>query len=113
LKLFGWHEKLDGIKSHFHPPVAGLRILTPVLLIEKQKGRQLKVVFWDRPIRAGGRFIFGPLAAQEFMTAHWSSIKDKHFTAASDAIMAALSGRGSPDVACEKFEKAVKSAAHV
>ena len=71
----------------------------------------MKVVFWDRPIRAGGRFIFGPLAAYQFMRTDWPPVRDRHFTVAADAILAALKGRGSPDVACEKFERAIKSAA--
>lgn len=45
------------------------------------------------------------------MTASWPGVKDRNFVAASEAIAAALSGRGSPDVACARFETAVRSAA--
>jgi len=71
---------------------------------------QVNIVLWDRPIRAGGNLIFGPLAAKEFMTNSWPKIKDRNFDKAVAAIRAAIRGRGSPDFARERFEKALLSA---
>lgn len=70
----------------------------------------MEIVLWDRPIRAGGKLIFGPQAAMEFMNANWPAEKDGNFTAATRAILAALGGHGSPDLACARFEKALASA---
>ncbi|WP_189635789.1 DUF982 domain-containing protein [Rhizobium grahamii] len=70
----------------------------------------MNVVLWDRPIRAGGNLIFGPLAAKEFMATGWSETKNGDFAAALTAILAAIRGKGSPDFAREHFEKALVSA---
>jgi hypothetical protein len=70
----------------------------------------VKDVFWDRPVRVGGALIFGPLTAQEFMVASWPQVQDQNCAVASAAIVAALAGQGSPDVARERFEMALKSA---
>lgn len=70
----------------------------------------MKSVIWDRPVRTGELLIFGPMAAHDFMGANWPPMKDACFAIAAEAILAALDGRGSPDVAREKFEAALKSA---
>ncbi|KGE02172.1 MULTISPECIES: DUF982 domain-containing protein [Rhizobium/Agrobacterium group] len=65
---------------------------------------------WDKPVRAGGHLIFGPLEAHNFMISDWPHLKDRDFAIAENAILAALDGRQSPDEAREKFEAALKSA---
>jgi hypothetical protein len=75
-----------------------------------KKDFQVNIVLWDQPIRAGGLLIFGPLEAKEFISRCWSPIEDGNFAAASDAILAALDERGSPDLARELFEIAIRSA---
>lgn len=70
----------------------------------------MKSIYWDKPVRIGGVMVFGPLAAQQFMSSAWPIKKDSGFGFASSAILAALKGRGSPDFAREQFEKALLSA---
>ena len=70
----------------------------------------MTTLFWDRPVRVGEIMIMGPLNAYDFMTSSWPLLKDSHFIAASEAILAALDGRGSPDLARERFEMALASA---
>ncbi|CDZ33721.1 Hypothetical protein NGAL_HAMBI1145_19750 [Neorhizobium galegae bv. officinalis] len=65
---------------------------------------------WDKPVRASGEMIFGPLQAHKFMISEWPYRKDREFALAESAILAALDGRNSPDEAREKFEAALASA---
>lgn len=67
-------------------------------------------MFWDLPVLANGRLIFGPLAAKTFMAEKWSTSRNSDFAPADLSIVKALTGRGSPDHARELFAKAVESA---
>lgn len=70
----------------------------------------MKKIFWDKPVVAGERLIFGPLEAQRFLHANWPYAKSLDFAAADLCIRKALDGRASPDEARELFEIAVQSA---
>lgn len=70
----------------------------------------MKNVIWDRPVDVHGLLIFGPRAAWDFMLHGWPPNKDMNFASASEAILAALDGRGCPDLAREKFEDALRTA---
>jgi hypothetical protein len=68
-------------------------------------------VIWDKPVVAGGKLVFGPLEAHQFLMADWPHRKDLNFAAADACILRALDGRASPDEARELFEVALGSAA--
>jgi hypothetical protein len=67
-------------------------------------------VIWDKPVKAGGNLIFGPLEAHRFMMSRWPGSKNLDYTTADTCILAALDGRASPDQARELFEAALRSA---
>lgn len=69
----------------------------------------MRTIYWDKPVNVGGRLIFGPLDAQTHMGSSWTAVKDRSFAVAANAILDALAGRASPDVARELFEKALSS----
>lgn len=70
----------------------------------------METIYWDKPVNAGGRLVFGPLEAHRLMMSSWTAAKDRTFAAAANGILDALDGRASPDFARELFEKALKSA---
>lgn len=70
----------------------------------------MKNVIWDRPVEVHGVQIFGPRVAWDLMLHGWPAHKDMNFAVASETILAALDGRGCPDLAREKFEEALMSA---
>lgn len=70
-------------------------------------------VIWDKPVAAGGKLVFGPVEARQFLLSDWPHKKDMNFAAADACILRALDGRASPDEARELFEVAVGSAALV
>ena len=67
-------------------------------------------IIWDKPVRLPEALICGPKEAWDFMMTHWPHKKDLCFALASEAILAALDGRLSPDEARERFEAAIRSA---
>ncbi|CUX66826.1 conserved hypothetical protein [Agrobacterium tumefaciens str. Kerr 14] len=67
-------------------------------------------IFWDKPVVAGERLIFGPMEAQRFLHADWPYEKNLDYVAADLCILKALDGRATPDEAREMFETAVQSA---
>lgn len=66
-------------------------------------------IYWDKPVSVANALIFGPREAWEFMSAHWPHEKDLEFAAALEAVVAAIGGRLSPDLAREHFEAALNS----
>ncbi|WP_037083668.1 DUF982 domain-containing protein [Neorhizobium vignae] len=65
---------------------------------------------WEKPVRAAGQLIAGPLEAHQFLMHGWPHRKNGEWSAAENSALAALDGRKSPDEAREKFEAALKSA---
>jgi hypothetical protein len=65
---------------------------------------------WERPVRAAGQLIAGPLEAHQFLMHGWPHRKNEDWSAAENTALAALDGRKSPDEAREKFKAAVMSA---
>lgn len=70
----------------------------------------MQKIFWDKPVVAGARLIFGPMEAHHFLHANWPYAKDLDYAAADLCILKALAGRTTPDEARELFEVAVQSA---
>lgn len=66
-------------------------------------------IFWDKPVVADGRLVFGPQEAWRILTEQRVDPKDLSYVAAFDCILRALDGRGSPDEARELFEAALRS----
>lgn len=69
----------------------------------------MQKLFWDKPVVAGERLIFGPMEAQRFLHASWPYPKSPDYAAADLCILKALDGRATPDEARELFEIAVQS----
>lgn len=69
----------------------------------------MQKLFWDKPVVAGERLIFGPMEAQRFLHANWTYPKNPDHAAADLCIRKALDGRATPDEARELFEIAVQS----
>jgi hypothetical protein len=66
--------------------------------------------YWDKPVRAGGCLILGPLEAHRFLMHEWPSRKNQDWCEAESSMLAALDGRTTTDEARERFEAALKSA---
>jgi hypothetical protein len=66
-------------------------------------------IYWDKPVSVANALIFGPREAWEFMSSHWPHEKDLNFATALEAVLAAIAGRLSPDLAREHFEAALSS----
>lgn len=70
----------------------------------------MQKIYWDKPVFAGERLIFGPIEAQHFLHTNWPYAKGPDYAAADLCIIRALDGRATPDEAREMFEIAVNSA---
>jgi hypothetical protein len=70
----------------------------------------MQTLRWDKPVRASGHLIFGPLEAHNFLMQSWPHTRNMDWSAAENSVLAALDGRATPDEAREKFEAALKSA---
>ncbi len=70
----------------------------------------MRNIFWDKPVVAGDKLIFGPLEARRFLQSEWPHSKSIAYAAADLCVLKALDGRATPDEARELFEIALRSA---